>query len=437
MEELQYYLAKAKKAYSLALKNLEDISEEIHEMRRSRDSLDVLLDKREQGVGAETPSEQSLCGSSSITRETCSSSSLSSISTSESDQTYGFRVALVTKRGDECHQFPKGDPHSCGNTDSLAIKMSCVTEEKYPNHEFQNASLTKVTVTTISGNENVHCVARELVGYHQVDGKECGMENKSEMKPSIEKNKMILHDRGSLQCSNSGGEQKQCRLKVVSIDKDINELSKIEEIVDESEVSTYHSMELDPSDISICCDNPEASKFKEVNMVSSRTESKVEFISEKEHDKEKTNEHKNTKIFKTIDKPMNAPKSELQLKLKGEDESKENELENCDGQQNEWNKTLGCSRSCEKADQKNMADNKICQGDWGESNSLAQSIKNVESQANFVREIGSDSEGNKNNLCHQNAGVESIIDSRTDKILSESGSVIRDGECKKEKKGIL
>lgn len=35
------------------MKNLEGISEEIYEMRRSRESLDVFLFEREEGVGVE------------------------------------------------------------------------------------------------------------------------------------------------------------------------------------------------------------------------------------------------------------------------------------------------------------------------------------------------------------------------------------------------
>lgn len=35
------------------MKNLEGISEEIYEMRKSRDSLDIILYEREEGVGVE------------------------------------------------------------------------------------------------------------------------------------------------------------------------------------------------------------------------------------------------------------------------------------------------------------------------------------------------------------------------------------------------
>ena len=55
VEITQEGLQEAKQKYSLALKNLEGISEEIHEMRRSRDSLDTILHEREEGVGAESP----------------------------------------------------------------------------------------------------------------------------------------------------------------------------------------------------------------------------------------------------------------------------------------------------------------------------------------------------------------------------------------------
>lgn len=55
VECTQESLQKAKRKYSLALKNLEGISEEIHEMRKSRESLDMILMEREEGVGAESP----------------------------------------------------------------------------------------------------------------------------------------------------------------------------------------------------------------------------------------------------------------------------------------------------------------------------------------------------------------------------------------------
>lgn len=55
VEITQEGLQEAKQKYSLALKNLEGISEEIHEMRKSRDSLDTILHEREEGVGAESP----------------------------------------------------------------------------------------------------------------------------------------------------------------------------------------------------------------------------------------------------------------------------------------------------------------------------------------------------------------------------------------------
>lgn len=55
VEITQEGLQQAKQKYSLALKNLEGISEEIHEMRKSRDSLDTILHEREEGVGAESP----------------------------------------------------------------------------------------------------------------------------------------------------------------------------------------------------------------------------------------------------------------------------------------------------------------------------------------------------------------------------------------------
>ncbi|KAJ7389982.1 SH3 domain-binding protein 5-like [Desmophyllum pertusum] len=90
VEITQEGLQEAKQKYSLALKNLERISEEIHEMRKSRDSLDTILHEREEGVGAESPvsdwsrdavrPETDLSGQSLLHNKPC----------------YGFKIALVS-----------------------------------------------------------------------------------------------------------------------------------------------------------------------------------------------------------------------------------------------------------------------------------------------------------------------------------------------------
>ena len=88
----------AKQEYSLALRNLEGISEEIHEMRRSRDSLDTILREREEGVGAESPSADESYES------TRSESGMQNPATSSEwldKPTYGFKIALVYASGND------------------------------------------------------------------------------------------------------------------------------------------------------------------------------------------------------------------------------------------------------------------------------------------------------------------------------------------------
>jgi hypothetical protein len=52
---LQQQLKDSKHNYSSSLRNLEGISDEIHEMRKSRSLLDLCLSPRQDGVGAESP----------------------------------------------------------------------------------------------------------------------------------------------------------------------------------------------------------------------------------------------------------------------------------------------------------------------------------------------------------------------------------------------
>lgn len=56
---LQKQLKDSKQSYSSSLKKLEGISDEIHEMRRSRSQLELCLSPRQDGVGAESPSSSS------------------------------------------------------------------------------------------------------------------------------------------------------------------------------------------------------------------------------------------------------------------------------------------------------------------------------------------------------------------------------------------
>ncbi|KAK2570390.1 SH3 domain-binding protein 5-like [Acropora cervicornis] len=115
VEVTQQALQEAKRKYSLALKNLEGISEEIHEMRRSRESLNTILLEREEGVGAESPED-----------DTPSLSSESWAGCGAIKPNYGFKIALVSASAErtlaeETAQFPVGerdeDPEGCNSVD--------------------------------------------------------------------------------------------------------------------------------------------------------------------------------------------------------------------------------------------------------------------------------------------------------------------------------
>ena len=93
VECTQESLQKAKRKYSLALKNLEGISEEIHEMRRSRESLDMILTEREEGVGAESPIGDL---SHDVVRTEGELSLQDFAKSSPNNPMYGFKIAVVS-----------------------------------------------------------------------------------------------------------------------------------------------------------------------------------------------------------------------------------------------------------------------------------------------------------------------------------------------------
>ena len=93
VECTQESLQKAKRKYSLALKNLEGISEEIHEMRRSRESLDMILTEREEGVGAESPIGDL---SHDVVRTEAELSLQDFAKSSPNNPMYGFKIAVVS-----------------------------------------------------------------------------------------------------------------------------------------------------------------------------------------------------------------------------------------------------------------------------------------------------------------------------------------------------
>ena len=93
VECTQESLQKAKRKYSLALKNLEGISEEIHEMRRSRESLDMILTEREEGVGAESPIGDL---SHDVVRIEGELSLQDFAKFSPNNPMYGFKIAVVS-----------------------------------------------------------------------------------------------------------------------------------------------------------------------------------------------------------------------------------------------------------------------------------------------------------------------------------------------------
>ena len=93
VECTQESLQKAKRKYSLALKNLEGISEEIHEMRRSRESLDMILTERVEGVGAESPIGDL---SHDVVRIEGELSLQDFAKSSPNNPMYGFKIAVVS-----------------------------------------------------------------------------------------------------------------------------------------------------------------------------------------------------------------------------------------------------------------------------------------------------------------------------------------------------
>ena len=93
VECTQESLKKVKRKYSLALKNLEGISEEIHEMRRSRESLDMILTEREEGVGAESPIGDL---SHDVVRTEGELSLQDFAKSSPNNPMYGFKIAVVS-----------------------------------------------------------------------------------------------------------------------------------------------------------------------------------------------------------------------------------------------------------------------------------------------------------------------------------------------------
>ena len=93
VECTQESLKKAKRKYSLALKNLEGISEEIHEMRKSRESLDMILTEREEGVGAESPIGDL---SHDVVRTEGELSLQDFAKSSPNNPMYGFKIAVVS-----------------------------------------------------------------------------------------------------------------------------------------------------------------------------------------------------------------------------------------------------------------------------------------------------------------------------------------------------
>ena len=113
----------------MALQNLEGISEEIHEMRRSRDSLDMILQEREQGVGAESPTGDL----SHDTLRPQTELEFTNYPECVSDKrSYGFKIALVSasKKGDQAPQgvtvgLPvgerDGDPEGCSSFDEQQL----------------------------------------------------------------------------------------------------------------------------------------------------------------------------------------------------------------------------------------------------------------------------------------------------------------------------
>lgn len=161
VEVTQQALQETKRKYSLALKNLEGISEEIHEMRRSRESLNTILLEREEGVGAESPED-----------DTQSFSSETWAGCGAIKPNYGFKIALVSASvertlAEETAQFPVGerdeDPEGCNSVDEqqrdcdagFHATRETTGDDTGGNHEKMNAlSLGENTVHGRDGSSS-------------------------------------------------------------------------------------------------------------------------------------------------------------------------------------------------------------------------------------------------------------------------------------------
>ena len=116
------------------MKNLEGISEEIHEMRKSRDSLDTILHEREEGVGAESPVGD-LSRDAIRPRTDFNFKELDSRVEQQNKPCYGFKIALVSASSqaqagkvsfDEVESgMPvgerDGDPEGCSSVDEQQL----------------------------------------------------------------------------------------------------------------------------------------------------------------------------------------------------------------------------------------------------------------------------------------------------------------------------
>ena len=114
------------------MKNLEGISEEIHELRRSRDSLDTILHEREEGVGAESPVGD-------LSRDARPQTE-SYVGSTPNKPAYGFKIALVaaSKKVEEPANVVMvglpvgdrdGDPEGCSSFDEQQLGVLSKREE--------------------------------------------------------------------------------------------------------------------------------------------------------------------------------------------------------------------------------------------------------------------------------------------------------------------
>ena len=151
VEITQEGLQEAKQKYSLALKNLEGISEEIHEMRKSRDSLDTILHEREEGVGAESPvGDLSRDNIRSETEFNCKE--LGGLSDQLNKPSYGFKIALVSASSqaqagnDEAESGVPvgerdGDPEGCSSVDEQQLNVATRHEDLSKKEESESDSV--------------------------------------------------------------------------------------------------------------------------------------------------------------------------------------------------------------------------------------------------------------------------------------------------------